>query len=127
TGVWRAQLLTAGLIILLTYAVLLGFMMLVGGLTRSSSITIMLSYFLFPLTLFLAFRGNVTVMLTSKTLVFILDALYWILPKISEVATLMGYLAAGRPVESWAPLLTTSLFGAGCLGLATLYFSRKDY
>ena len=127
TGIWKPGVLKAGLIILLTYGVLLGFMMMVGVLTRSSSITIMLSYFLFPVTLFLAFRSNLTVMLTSKTLIYVLDGLYWILPKISEVATIMGLVAAGKPAGTLAPLLTSALFGAGCLALGTLYFTRKDY
>jgi ABC-2 type transport system permease protein len=127
TGIWKPGVLKAGLIILLTYGVLLGFMMMVGVLTRSSSITIMLTYFLFPVTLFLAFRGGLTVMLTSKFLVYLLDGLYWILPKISEVATIMGSIVAGKPAGSLAPLLTSALFGAGCLALGTLYFTRKDY
>jgi ABC-type transport system involved in multi-copper enzyme maturation permease subunit len=127
TGIWRAQLLLAGLIILLMYAVLLGFMMLVGVLTRSSSITIMLSYFLFPLTVFLAFRESVTVILRTRLMVILLDALYWILPKISEVGALMGRLAAGKSPGSLAPLLSSALFGAGCLLLGAFYFSKKDY
>ena len=127
TGVWKTGLLKAGLIILLTYGVLLGFMMMVGVVTRSSSITIMLSYFLFPLTFFLAFRENLTVMLTSRILVLFLDSLYWILPKISEVSTIMGRLAAGKPAGSLAPIVTSALFGAGCLALGTIYFTRTDY
>jgi ABC-type transport system involved in multi-copper enzyme maturation permease subunit len=127
TGVWKSGVLMAGLIILLTYGVLLGFMMMVGVVTRSSSITIMLSYFLFPVTFLLAFRSNLTVMLTSRALIYTLDGLYWMLPKISEVATIMGLIAAGKPAGSLAPLLTSALFGAGCLALGTLYFTRKDY
>jgi len=127
TGIWKSGVLTAGLIILLTYGVLLGFMMMVGVVTRSSSITIMLSYFLFPVTFLLAFRSNLTVMLTNRALIYALDGLYWMLPKISEVATIMGLVAAGKPAGSLAPLLTSALFGAGCLALGTLYFTRKDY
>jgi len=127
TGIWKSGVLTAGLIILLTYGVLLGFMMMVGVVTRSSSITIMLSYFLFPVTFLLAFRSNLTVMLTNRALIYTLDGLYWMLPKISEVATIMGLVAAGKPAGSLAPLLTSALFGAGCLALGTLYFTRKDY
>src|SRR6185436_10961948 len=124
TGIWKSGVLTAGLIILLTYGVLLGFMMMVGVVTRSSSITIMLSYFLFPVTFLLAFRSNLTVMLTNRALIYALDGLYWMLPKISEVATIMGLVAAGKPAGSLAPLLTSALFGAGCLALGTLYFTR---
>jgi ABC-2 type transport system permease protein len=127
TGIWKSGVLTAGLIILLTYGVLLGFMMMVGVVTRSSSITIMLSYFLFPVTFLLAFRSNLTVMLTNRALIYALDGLYWMLPKISEVATIMGMVAADKPAGSLAPLLTSALFGAGCLALGTLYFTRKDY
>ena len=127
TGVWKPGVLKAGLIILLTYGVMLGFMMLVGVITRSSSITIMLTYFLFPATLFLAFRDGLTVMLTQRVMVYLVDGLYWILPKTKDVFTIMASLAAGQPAGSLAPLLTSALFGAGCLALGTLYFTRKDY
>jgi ABC-type transport system involved in multi-copper enzyme maturation permease subunit len=127
TGVWRMGIFKAGGVILLMYGIFLGFMMMVGVLTRSSSITIMLSYILFPLTMFLSVRKGLTVMLTSKALVWLIDGLYWVLPKISEVAVLMTALASGSPLPSLMPLLTSMLFGAGCLALATVYFARKDY
>jgi ABC-type transport system involved in multi-copper enzyme maturation permease subunit len=127
TGMWRPQLLVAGLVILLTYAIILGFMMMVGVLTRSSSITIMLSYFLFPLTAFLFIRDNLTVMLTSKVFVAVLEALYWMLPKINEISLYMVNLTMGKPVGSSAPLFTSALFGAACLALGTTVFTRKDY
>jgi ABC-type transport system involved in multi-copper enzyme maturation permease subunit len=127
TGVWKAGLPLAGLVILLTYAILLGFMMLSGVLTRSSSITIMLTYALFPLSAVLAVRENVTVMLTSKLLVGVLDALYLVLPKIGGLGMVMGQIAMGRPVESYDAVLSSVLFGAGCLALGTLYFTGRDY
>jgi len=127
TGVWRTGILWGGGVILVMYGIFLGFMMLVGVLTRSSSITIMLSYILFPLTLFLSVRKGLTVMLTSRLLVWLVEALYWILPKISEVGLLTTSLASGTPIASLMPLLTSMLFGAGCLALATVTFVRKDY
>jgi len=127
TGVWRPGLLLAGMLITLTYAVLLGFMMLVGVATRSSSITIMLSYFLFPLTAFLSVRDNVTVMLNSKVTVAFIDTLYHLLPKIAGLGRIMGELAMGKPVTTYAPLGSSLLFGAACLALGTVWFSRKDY
>jgi ABC-type transport system involved in multi-copper enzyme maturation permease subunit len=127
TGVWKTGLPAAGLVILLTYAVLLGFMMLVGVVTGSSSITIMLSYFLFPLTAFLSARDNLTVMLTSKTAVAVIDGLYHMLPKITGMGRIMSELTMERPVTSFAPIGSSIIFGATCLALGTVYFSRKDY
>jgi len=127
TGVWKSGLPAAGLIIILTYAIILGFMMLVGVVTRSSSITIMLSYFLFPLAGFLAVRDNVTVMLTSKTAIAFIDGLYHVLPKIAGLGLLMGELAMGKPVSTYAPIGSSVLFGAACLALGVVVFSRKDY
>jgi len=127
TGVWKPGLPLAGLIIVVTYAILLGFMVLVGVVTRSSSITIMLAYVLFPVAGLLAVRDNLTVMLTSKTAVLFIDGLYLVLPKIAGLARLMGELAVGKAATSYAPLGSSLLFGAGCLALATVYFSRKDY
>jgi ABC-2 type transport system permease protein len=127
TGIWKPGLLLAGGVIVLTYAVLLGFMMLVGVVTRSSSITIMLSYFLFPLAGILSARGYVTVMLTSKVAVAVIDGLYHVLPKLAGLGQLMKELAMGNAVTTYAPLGSSLLFGASCLAAATFYFSRKDY
>ncbi len=127
TGVWKPGLPAAGVLIALTYAVLLGFMMLVGVWTRSSSITIMLTYALFPLSGFLAIRDQLTVMLTSRLTVALIDGLYHILPKIAGMGRAMGEMAMGQPVASFAPLWSSLLFGAACLVLATITFARKDY
>ena len=127
TGVWKSGLPAAGLVIVFTYAVLLGFMMLIGVLTRSSSITIMLSYFLFPLAGILAVREQVTVMLTSRIAVGIIDFLYHLLPKIAGLGQIMGQLAMGREVTTLAPLLSSAAFGAGCLVLGMVWFARRDY
>ncbi len=127
TGIWKPGLLLAGVIIVLTYAILLGFMMLVGVLTRSSSITIMLSYVLFPLAGLLAVRENITVMLTSRVAIALIDGLYHLLPKITGLARIMGELAMGKPVASYAPLASSLVFGGACLALAVFTFCRKDY
>jgi ABC-2 type transport system permease protein len=127
TGIWNTGLLLAGLIIVATYAVLLGFMMLVGVTTGSSSITIMITYFLFPVAGVLSLRDNITVMLTSRIAVIVIDGLYHLLPKIAGLGRLTGELAMGKSITTWAPLRSSLLFGAACLAAATSYFSRKDY
>ncbi len=103
TGVWKAGVLRAGLVIVFTYAVLLGYLMLVGVVTRSSSITIMLTYALFPLSAALAFRDNLTVMLTHPIATALIDGLYYALPKIAGLGQMMGELAKLRMMPSPRP------------------------
>ena len=127
TGVWSPSFLISGLLISFTYAVLLGFMMLVGVWTRSSTITMILTYALFPASGLLTLHAQISVMLTNPIKAALVEGLYLIVPKIPEIGRLTVALSHGGPLPSLAPLLSSALFGAGSLAIATVYFTRKDY
>src|SRR5262249_41193474 len=125
--IWKPNLLLSGALIVLTYAVLLGFMMLIGVLTRSSSITMMLTYFLFPMSAVLSQHKNITAMLTNQLSIWTIEGLYGLVPKIAEIGKIIASITHGTPVDSLAPIASSALVGALCLAGAVLYFQRKDY
>ncbi len=65
----------------------------------------------------------------SRLLERALDGLYYILPKVSELASLARRFAdaPGARVTEWMPLWSTALFGAACLVAAGWLLQRKDF
>jgi hypothetical protein len=62
------------------------------------------------------------------------DGLYWIFPKTVEIGRAVVGLVGGddgpirsRTAFSFAPFLSTGLFGLVSLSLACLRFQRKDF
>jgi hypothetical protein len=53
--------------------------------------------------------------------------LYHILPNFAEVTEPVVQLASGEDVDSWYPLLSSSVFGAVMYALAVVTFNRRDF
>ncbi|MBI4483344.1 MAG: ABC transporter permease subunit [Acidobacteria bacterium] len=127
TQVWNFAFLAAALPILFTFAVLLGVVILVGTLSGSSSLAIMVTYVIFFVSQPLAAREKIVPLLDSQLSVTAFQTLYWVLPKTFELGNLVRETALSRPVQSWTPVWTSGLFGLGALVAAIAYFERKDY
>ena len=127
TNVWNIGFLYAGVLIIITFAVLYCFMSLIGFLTRSSALVIMLTYALFFLNQPLAARKSLTSIITKKIYIVIIDGLYWILPKTAELGYMVRLLALNKKVDSWLPLFTSIIFGIFVYILANIYFVKKSY
>jgi len=140
TGFGNAGFLAAGGIILFTFLVCYGGMVLVGVVTRNSPVSIIvgvglwaLGWILYPLHAFdewtTAFRAGLPRSLAAA----IAETLYWALPKTAELTWQAG-IATGQPGErsapqvlSFAPMLWSLPFAVVCLALACWWFSRQDY
>ena len=127
TNVWNPGFLYAGILIIITFAILYSFMSFIGFLTKSSTLVIMLTYALFFLSQPLAARGKIISIITNKVYVFIINAFYWILPKTAELGIMVRLLVIGEKINDWLPLFTSSIFGLFMYILANLYFVRKSY
>jgi ABC-type transport system involved in multi-copper enzyme maturation permease subunit len=127
-GVWDANFLLTIFSITFTFAALYGLIIFIGILTRSSILAMMLSYIIFfILSPVLNMRETIYSIIDSNLLKFILDSLYYIFPKITELGNLTTELSAGSGITEWQPILTSFLFMILTLYGGIFIFSKKDY
>jgi ABC-2 type transport system permease protein len=127
TGVWNPRFLLASGLILVVFLAYLGFMYLVGVLSSSTPLTIMLPYALYLLSVPLAGHRRIAAVMDSRLAAGVVHTLYWIVPKTAEIGRdLTGYVL-GRATPSLIPLATTAAFGVVCLAAAVVAFNRKSF
>jgi ABC-2 type transport system permease protein len=127
TGVWNPRFLIASSLILLVFLSYLGFMYLVGVLSSSTPLSIMLPYALYLLSLPLAAHDHIAAAMDSRFGAGVVNVLYWILPKTAEIGRdLVGYVF-GKVTPAPLPLITTAAFGVVCMAGAVVAFSRKNF
>jgi ABC-2 type transport system permease protein len=134
TGVANPRFLLAGSIIFLVIAVLLAFAFLVGVFTSSTAVSIMTTYGIFFFGLMLAAHDRIAAAVSKEWQAWLIDSLYWFFPKTAELGQAIVAFVGGEqlPQEilsalSPAPFLTTAAFGVGCLVLASVLFTRKEF
>ena len=127
TGLWNWGFLLAGVMIVLTFAILYALMTFLGMVTRSSAFSLMITYVIVFFSPALTQRDKIYALLTSKIYGYVLDSLYYILPKPAGLSILTQQLTKNADVSSWMPLWTSLLFGLAMFGISTLVFSKKDF
>jgi ABC-2 type transport system permease protein len=127
TGVWNPRFIAASCLIFVTFMSFLGFMYLVGVVSGSTPLSIMLPYAVYIVSMPLAAHDRIAAAMDSRLAADVVQGLYWTLPKTAELGRDMVRLVAGRGTPALSPLLTTAAFGAGCLVLATVVFRRKNF
>lgn len=127
TGVWNPRLLTAGGMIALVFCSYLGFMYLIGVLSGSTPLSIMLPYAIYVLAMPLAAHDHIAAAVDSRFAAWTVHGLYWLLPKSAELGKDVVQLVMGKGELSLVALATTLAFGLGCLGAAVAVFQRKSY
>lgn len=127
TGVWNPRFLVATGLILVVFLSFLGFMYLVGVLSSSTPLSIMLPYALYMFSFPLAAHDHIAAAMDSRFWANVVHGLYWVLPKTAEVGRdLTGYVL-GKATPTLLPLATTAAFGALCLAAAVVIFNRKSF
>ena len=61
---------------------------------------------------------------SSRTIVRVL---YHVLPKTSDLGSMVRSTILHQPIESWMPVWTTALFGAVVLALGVRRFSQRTF
>lgn len=127
-GVWEAAFLYSIPMITFTFAVLYSLIIIVGILTRSSILAMMLSYIIFIIiSPLLSIRENFYVFIDNKIAEIIIDAIYYIIPKTSELGTQMGNLTISGGIDDFQPILTSLAFMILILYSSIIIFNKKDY
>jgi ABC-type transport system involved in multi-copper enzyme maturation permease subunit len=127
-GVWDASFLLSILLITFTFMVLYSLVILIGILTRSSALSIMVSYLvILILSPLLAARDRISFLIDNPVAEAFTDGLYYIVPKTSELGSITNNLVLQKSIESYQPLISSLLFMILTLALTIIIFSKKDY
>jgi ABC-2 type transport system permease protein len=134
TGVWNFGFMLSGLAMTLYFACLLGFLVLVGALLRSTTLSIMIAALLFVVSLVVRLphqNADWPTLITSHTWRFVaqglVETLYHVLPRTYDFGEIVTALILQNGAIGWEAVLNTAVSGAGALALATYCFARTDF
>lgn len=134
THVAHPRFFIGGLIILFFVASLLAFAFLIGVITSSTAVSIMMTYFLFVLGYPLVLHDRFAAAVSAAWKATIIQTLYWIVPKSSEILGAVVAIVSEKELPKQlasgltpAPFVSTAIFAASCLVLACYLFQRKEF
>ncbi len=126
---WSLSLLWPIFTVTLTFAVLNSLMVLLGVITKNSTLGMMVAYFIYlilsPLFHFFHYNNSY---IGSKALRLAVDIFYYIIPQTTELMeNVTKNLSAGNTSGDYMSVLTSILFIALMLGISLKIFARKDF
>jgi ABC-type transport system involved in multi-copper enzyme maturation permease subunit len=127
TGFWNWSFLLGGVLIVLTFAILYSIMTLLGLLTRSGPFSLMITYLIIFFSPLLIQRNKIYALLSSKIYGYLLDGLYYFLPKPTELGDITQEVVRGAAVASWMPLWTSLFFAGVMLAVSGFIFQKKNF
>ncbi len=127
TGIWNFGFLWAAVIIVITFTVLFSLMTLLGMISKSGPLSLMVTYLILFFSPLLLARDEIYALLSSKYYGYIIDSLYYFLPKTAELGAITQKLARGLEIHSWMPLWSSLLFAIFMLGLSGYIFQKKSF
>ncbi len=127
TGIWNWGFLFAGIMITLTFSALFALMTLLGVISGSGPFSLMLTYLILFFSPLLLQREQIYALLNAKIYGYILDGLYYLLPKTAELGNITQKLVRSIEIQNWMPLWSSVLFGIFAFLLSTYIFKQKDF
>ena len=127
TGIWGAGYLYSSVFTVFIFAVLLAVIVLVGVLWESAAVAIMVTFGIMVIAPIVAQRSTIERLLSSEWSRDVLYALYYVLPKTSDISVIIRHVILNQPVDSWIPVWSTALFGAVVLAAGILHFRRRSF
>lgn len=98
----------------------------VGVLTGSTPMAIMAAFIVWVGQTILAGHEAIGEFIGSAAWKYVIDVLYYILPKPSALFDQASGLCFGQPVEDWIPLLSSILFSMAVFFSAVVVLRRKE-
>ena len=128
TDIWLPRFLLSIAGSLFIFAVLLCVVVLVGVISESSALSVMVAVALMLISAILAQRDTMIRLLSSEWSRNLWQALYWILPKIYDLGGAMRQIMVYERDADWVtPVWTSSLFGLAALAGAVQIFRKRDF
>ncbi len=128
TGIWESRFLLAIPGSLFIFAVLLTVVVLIGVVSESAALAVMVAVALMLISSILAQRQLVVKLLSSEWSRQLWMALYWIVPKVYDLANAMRQMIVfDREADWWTPVWTSAIFGVVVLWGAVRIFQKRDF
>jgi ABC-type transport system involved in multi-copper enzyme maturation permease subunit len=126
-GLWHWPFLASGLVIVATFAVLFAVMTFIGVTVRNSGVSMMAAWFVMFFSPLLFQRDKIYALLSEKIWQWLLDGIYYLIPRTFELGDITRRVVAGEPITDWSPLIQSVFVGVGFLSAAILVFEKKDF
>jgi ABC-2 type transport system permease protein len=128
THMWEPRFLLAIPTCLFIFSVLLTVVTLIGVVFESAALSVMISVAVMIISAILAQRQLMMRLLSSEWSRNLWKALYWMVPKVYDLATVMMQTIVFDRNLNWAtPLWTSAVFAAFVLSGALYIFARRDF
>ena len=128
THIWEPRFLLAIPISIFIFAVLLCVVVLIGVISESAALSVMVAVALMLVSTILAQRQIVVKLLSSQWSRDLWMAFYWIIPKVFDLGSAMKQLILfDRQVDWITPIWTSALFGMVVLWTAVYAFQKRDF
>lgn len=128
TGIWEPRFLLAIAGSLFIFSVLLCIVVLIGVVSESSALSVMVAVAVMLISTILAQRQFVVRLLSSEWSRQLWQAFYWIVPKVYDLANAMKQVIVfDRQADWFTPVWTSALFGVFVLSAAVYIFERRDF
>ena len=128
THMWEPRFLLAIPACLFIFGVLLCVVTLIGVVTESAALSVMVTVAMIVMSAILAQRQLVVRLLSSEWSRQLWRALYWIVPKFYDLATvMMQTIVFDRDLDWITPLWTSAVFAVVVLSGALYVFAKRDF
>lgn len=127
TEFWHVPFLLSGLLIISVFGVLFAIMTFVGVTARNSGVSIIAAYLVVFFSPMLLARDQIYALLSQKIYQWLLDGIYYLTPRTTELGKITTSLVLGDAITSWAPLFQSLAIGTGFLMAAIYVFEKKDF
>jgi ABC-type transport system involved in multi-copper enzyme maturation permease subunit len=127
TGLWNTGFLLSGLMILITFTILYSLMTFLGLITGSGPFALMITYMVLFFSPLLLQRDQIYALLSAPVYGYLIDGLYYILPKTAELGDITQKLAGSVTVPDWMPLWSSLIFALCMFFISSFLFYRKNF
>lgn len=126
SGIWNPQFLTAIIMVVIMFTIMYSVVLLVGVSTQSTALSLIVTYGLIFCSIIFIFKTELAPQINLPWR-HVYVAFYYLLPNFAEVTKPVVQLAGSQDVETWSPLLYSSIFGGVMYLFAWMKFYRRDF
>lgn len=125
---WNHAILYSIFTIAFAFASLYSMIFFLGVVFKNSIGAMILAYIIYMiLSPILAQRETIFYFINNQTIKTIIDVLYYILPKTSEISGITLSLTLGDNIQSAQPIITTFIFTIIFIVSSAIVFNNKDF